>query len=324
MTNDVGHLFAYVLDGTGGGKRLDKKGLQSWSADLGVMWIHLDYSGADAIAWLNKKSRFDPIILEALIAEETRPRTFSHKKGLLAIFRGVNLNPGHDPEDMVSLRMWIEKDRIITLRRRRIMAVDDLRIALENGDGPKDPGGFLEMITDRLVERMSKVIGDVEDAADALEDEVLTAQTYQLRPKISSIRRTAIGLRRYLAPQRDAMNRLYNENLSWISEMNKMRLREIADRTTRFIEDLDNIRERATVTQEELNNHLSEKMNRTMYMLSIVTGIFLPLGLLTGLLGINVGGMPGVDSSYAFTIVCILLVVLAMGQIWFFKRQKLM
>ena len=103
-----------------------------------------------------------------------------------------------------------------------------------------------------------------------------------------------------------------------------MRLREISDSTTRYVEDLDAIRDRATVTQEELNGRMAEQMNRTMYVLSIVAGIFLPLGLLTGLLGINVGGIPGTENRWAFTIFCSLLLIIAVAQVWLFKRMKWM
>jgi len=106
--------------------------------------------------------------------------------------------------------------------------------------------------------------------------------------------------------------------------MVRMRLRETSDRTTRYVEDLDAIRDRAMVTQEELNNRLAEQMNKTMYVLSIVAGIFLPLGLLTGLLGINVGGIPGTENKWAFTIFCFILLGVAGVQVWLFKRKKWM
>ncbi|MBA3036344.1 MAG: zinc transporter ZntB, partial [Desulfobacterium sp.] len=123
---------------------------------------------------------------------------------------------------------------------------------------------------------------------------------------------------------RDVMAHLHNEKVDWLNDTERMRLREIADRTTRYVEDLDAIRDRATVTQEELNGRLAEQMNKTMYVLSIVAGIFLPLGLLTGLLGINVGGIPGTENHWAFAIFCGLLLIVAVMQIWLFKRKKWM
>lgn len=50
------------------------------------------------------------------------------------------------------------------------------------------------------------------------------------------------------------------------------------------------------VMQEELTEKLSEQMNKTMYILTVLAGIFLPITFVTGLLGINVGGIPGTDN----------------------------
>jgi zinc transporter len=243
---------------------------------------------------------------------------------MLLILRGVNLNPGAEPEDMISLRLWIDANRVVTLRHRRVMAIEDLNQAVQAGSGPVGPGEFLEDLSDRLVIRMGTIISDVDDSVDALEDEVLTAQSYELRQKIAEIRRAVISMRRYLAPQRDVITRLYSKKVDWLNEMERLHIREISDRTTRYVEDLDSIRDRATVTQEELNSRLAEQMNKTMYILSIVAGIFLPLGLLTGLLGINVGGIPGTESKWAFTLFYILLLGVAGVQVWLFKRKKWM
>ena len=101
-----------------------------------------------------------------------------------------------------------------------------------------------------------------------------------------------------------------------------MHLRELLERTARFVEDLDSARDRAAITQEELNNRLSEQMNKAMYVLSIVAAIFLPLSLLTGLLGINVGGIPGAENKWAFLLVTFLLVLIALMLISLFRRIK--
>lgn len=324
MNSHDGLLFAFALDGHGGGKKLDIVDVKKWQPGDGTLWIHLDYTGKVAQDWLLNDSGIDPVMLEALTAAETRPRILVHDGGMLVILRGVNLNPENDPEDMVSVRLWIDSKRIVTLRNRRAMVTDDLCRSLKSGEGPIGPGSFLEELADGLVVRMGTVIAEVDDSVDALEDEVLTEQSYGIRQKIANIRRTAIGMRRYLAPQRDVMSRLYNEKVDWLSDMDRMRLREIADRTTRYVEDLDAIRERATVTQEELNNRLAEQMNKTMYVLSIVAAIFMPLGLLTGLLGINVGGIPGTNNPWAFTIFCVILVLIATGQVWFFRKKRWM
>ena len=82
-------------------------------------------------------------------------------------------------------------------------------------------------------------------------------------------------------------------------------LREQANRITRYVEDLDLVRERALVVQEELLNRIAQEQNARMYLLSIVAAIFLPLSFLTGVFGMNVGGLPGVENKGAFLLVAI-------------------
>ena len=172
------------------------------------------------------------------------------------------------------------------------------------------------------MERMRHVIDDLEDAVADVEDQVLTSESHQLRTELAAMRRQAISLRRYLAPQREALSRLLTEKIAWLDESDRIRLREVYDQLTRHIEDLDEARDRAAVTQEQLINSLSEQMNNKMYILSIVAAIFLPLGFLTGLLGINVGGIPGADSKLGFTVFVLLLLGVVAFQIWLFKKKK--
>ena len=148
------------------------------------------------------------------------------------------------------------------------------------------------------------------------------ASPHHLRYDLAQLRKQTITLRRYLAPQREALNRLILEKFDWITDDYRMQLREISDRLIRHIEDIDAVRERAAVTQEELLSQISEQMNERMYVLSIVAAVFLPLGFFTGLMGINVGGMPGVEYEQAFWVVAALCVgvTLVLGIV--FRHKK--
>jgi zinc transporter len=319
---DEGLVSAIILNGKGGGRFGGWDEVRGWSRDKGVLWLHLNYMNEEILRWLREESGLDSMTIEALTAEETRPRSFSHGDNLAIVLRGVNLNPGADPDDMVSIRAWIEPSRIITVRHRRVMAIEDLRRALKEGKGPADSGEFLAQLCDCLSERMSTVLSEMDDAVDDLEDKIIEEESYRLRSIIGDIRRQAIRLRRYLAPQREVLLRLQTEKAQWLDEVSRARIREVADRVTRYVEDLDSARERAAVIRDELEGRLAEQMNKTMYVLSIVAAIFLPLGLLTGLLGINVGGIPGAENPLAFWEVCLLLVFVVTLQILLFWKMK--
>jgi len=317
-------IYGYVFGRSERAEAVKSRGVQEWQPGSGWLWVHLDRTSDQTTKWLHDSAHLDPLAIEALLAEEPRPRCVAIGDGLLIILRGVNLNVGADPEDMVSIRMWIDANRVISLRARKLMAASDLRDAIERGDAPASPGALLVEIAGLLIYRMGPVLDTLNDAVDEVEVSVLDSPSQELRSKLSRLRRQAISLRRFLAPQREVIARLQTERTRLLSDLNRSVLREVADRLTRYIEELDSARDRAAVTQEELGGRISDQMNKNMYLLSIVAGVFLPLGLLTGLLGINVGGIPGVDNPWAFWIVCAGLVALSGAAYMLFRRYNLL
>ena len=315
-------VYAYLLDGKGSGEALDWAKIDNWDPGQGLLWIHLDSIIDETRAWLENKSGLSQITIESLLDRETRPRNLVSDEGLLLILRGVNCNSGEDPEDMVAIRMLLSEQRIITIRYRRVMAIQDVTEAINANKGPCSAGDFLVLVAQRIADRMGDVVADLDENMDELEDSVLTAEIFALRSRLADLRRKGIGLRRYIAPQRDVLFRLMQERTSLLNDVDRAYLREVAERTARFVEDIDSARDRASITQEELNNKLSEQMNRAMYTLSIVAAIFLPLGLLTGLLGINVGGIPGAEYKWAFLLVVVILAAIAVGLIIWFRKIK--
>lgn len=282
----------------------------------------MDSTIKEAQSWLKEKSGLSALTCDSLLDRETRPRNTQTDDGLLVILRGVNCNPGAEPDDMVAIRMLFANQRIISMRFRIVRAVQDMRNNIEAGKGPCSAAEFLVMVAERIADRMGDVVSELDDNVGALEDSVLTADSHELRSQLADLRRTSISLRRYIAPQRDVLARLLIDRIGWLVDTNRAHLREVAERTARFVDDIDSARERATVTQEELNNRLSEQMNKAMYLLSIVAAIFLPLGLLTGLLGINVGGIPGAEFKWAFVVVTAILLLIGIGLILWFKKIK--
>jgi len=317
-----GLIHALRLDGQGAAKELDWEGVRQWQPEAGVLWLHLDYSDAHSQQWLAEESGLDELVAEALIAEDTRPRVTPIGDGLLISLRGANRNPGSEPEDMVALRLWIDGQRIITTRRRVLYSVRDLVEELHLGKGPVDCPDFLIELCDKLTSRVGDVVEQTEERMAELEEAVLDAESYDLRSQLSALRRQTIGLRKFLAPQREALLRLQLEKVSWLEERDRAHLREVGDHLIRNLEDLEAVRDRAVVTQEELVNRLSDQMNKRMYVLSIIAAIFLPLGFFTGLLGINVGGIPGAENPHAFALFIGILCVIVVLQLAAFRKLK--
>lgn len=287
-----------------------------------TIWQHLDLSEPDSYDWIHNRANLDAGIVHTLCADETRPRSLKGKDGVLVVLRGVNTNPGQDPEDMVSIRVWLEKNRILSVRRRRLIAVQDIVNELEKGEGPRTSGEFLTELVDKLADRIGDFVGRIDDRLSDTEDRLEELAPAELRGTLGSLRREIAVVRRYLAPQRDALDRLNHLQTTIFSERDYQRLRDESDRVSRYLEDLDLARERAVVLQEAFLAQIAQQQNNRMYMLSILSAIFLPLGFLTGLLGINVGGMPGADDDTAFWIFVAMLGVMVCFQFWILRKLK--
>jgi zinc transporter len=299
----AGLIHTLLLDGNGGCTEYPWGQVAEWEPGEGCLWLHFDFEEAETQAWLENESGLNDIAFNALVSPETRPRAVNRGDNLLLTLRGINLNPGSEPDDMVSLRIWTNGSRVISTRRRSLLSTQDVLEDLEAGNGPCNATELLVAWTDRIIWRMSETVENFDDQVAALEERVLSGEIAGIRLELARLRKQTISIRRYLAPQREAMNRLVNENLSWLDDMNRLRLREINDRLIRHIEDIDEVRERAAMAQEELLSRVSEQMNERTYLFTVVATIFLPLGFFTGLMGINVGGMPGVEDNHAFWIV---------------------
>ncbi|MDX4062577.1 zinc transporter ZntB [Aliarcobacter skirrowii] len=315
-------FLGFLIDKKGSASKLKYEELKSIDrTEDNILWVHFDYSQKEAKNWIQTQFK-DSIISDALLAGETRPRTTILGDSLLIALRGVNLEPNSKPENMISIRLYISNNMIITTSRRTLMSIEEIVEDLEKGIGIKSSSEFLVELTNRMIDRIDDVIDEIQDRTDYLEENIMDMKKQDFRTKILNVRRETIILKRYLTPQRDALIKLTSEKISWIDEYRKIEIRETNDQLMRHIEELDTIRDKVILIQEELTNRLSEDLNKKMYILSIISAIFLPLTFLTGLLGINVGGIPGANNENAFYIFITILLLVIFSQYMIFRKKK--
>jgi zinc transporter len=316
-----GFAFGFKIDASGEARPLPPS-INDGAGNYWV-WIALDPAGPGAHHWLHHQAKLDEHVVSALLAVDTRPRCLVGQEGALLILRGINADPNSQPTDLVSIRVWIEDNRVITVQHRKLATVEGLRAAYERGEGPKSSAELTVALADGMIERMRTVVNHFESEIDALEDESLTGALPDLRRRLSRVRHGIVPLRRYLAPQRDAFSRLMAANLPWLDDWWKSHLREIADEVSLHIDALDAVRESAHIVQDTLSDRISEQTNKMIVLLSIGAAAFLPLNLFVGLLGANVAGIPGAQSPVAFWGVVAILAVIILGELAIFRRLRL-
>lgn len=315
-------LYAFILNGTGGAIEPGVDAIREWSPEHGMLWLHFDTAEVGACGWLQTSSGLPEPAIETLLADETRPRTIVFDDGMLVVLRGVNSNPTEDPEDMVSVRIWIDGNRVISTRRRQLLSIVDLADALRVGRGPRTAGGLLAMLVERLAARIGSFVDTIETRIDEAEAEIEETRVATMRLRVAGLRRQIASVRRFLAPQRDALDRLTRQRVDYLNDADSQSLYQETDRITRHLEDLDLARERTILLKDDLTSQIAEQQNSRMYVLSIVAAIFLPLSFITGLLGMNVGGLPGVDDPRGFVVSVLAMVLAGIALIAVFRWKR--
>jgi zinc transporter len=271
-------------------------------------WWHYDLSEPELAGWL--ADVLPAIPAGALLQPETRPRCDRYQDGLILNLRGINMNAGQQADQMVSVRMWIDSNVIITVRVRKIFAIDEIRQMTVAQNAPPAPAAFIEALVSRLTARAQDEVMRICKLTEFYETD-LEDTTTPFPKELPITRRSMIKIKRYLDPQKLALEKLSAIDMALISKTDGLKLRELANRTTIAVEELDALQERLIAVQDEHDLAVARKQARHGYALSIVAAIFLPLGFLTGLFGVNVGGMPGIESPMAFSILWISMLALS-------------
>jgi zinc transporter len=270
------------------------------------VWVHLDGREEDTLKWLQDHGGMPITVIYALTAMETRPRSEAIDDGALVNLRGPTADDrsAKNGEDtLVSIRVWVEAGRAISVSFHPLKGIEKLVDQMKAGE-IKDPGDLVSHLAMMITKQVDPVIGELDDLVDQCELKLEPEHAFETRRKIAAARSDAIAYRRFVAPQRQALTQLAELDAAWLEDDDRLHLREAADRFARMAEDLEAVRERSALIHEQLTDLRSEQIEKRALLLSIVALIFLPLTFVTGLLGMNVEGIPFAHEPWAFGVVC--------------------
>jgi zinc transporter len=285
----------------------------------GFIWLHVDSLEEADLAALKGQGDIPDVAANALVATETRPRCDRIEDGALVNLRGPAEVETDDSDRLVSIRMWVRAGRVNSVSRRPLAAIKRVFSQMEAGK-ILDPGDLVAAFARAISKQLDPEIAALGDSLDDAETDLEPHQVYKLRTTIARIRSEAIAYRRFVAPDRDALLTLARLDFDWLAEEDRLHIREAADRFARMTEELEAVRERAALLHEQLTDMRGEQMEVRALILSIVALIFLPLTFITGLLGMNVAGIPYADHPLAFWAVVGFCVVIAVIISAYFAR----
>ncbi|MSU91978.1 zinc transporter ZntB [Rhodobacteraceae bacterium 2CG4] len=256
--------FAYALSGADRGRVLRES--HEIAAALEApepAWVHMRSDHPGTRDWIEANLGYLPQpVREALLAPETRPRALRYGDGVMVILRGVNTNPGAEPEDMVSIRIWVAEGQVVSLGKRQLASLRALSEEVAAGTGPERSGALLCRFMELLNQRIGSYLTDLDDEGDGLEERVLLGPEAALRARLTDMRGELVDLRRFLIPQREAASVLTRERIAVFRDEDRMRLAEVQDQLMRAVEEVESLRDRMVVVKDELASAISDRLNR--------------------------------------------------------------
>lgn len=316
----VGIGAVLVFDGLGGMKRHEAGDPPVIVPPEGFKLIVGNSKGPEFKLWL--RGELGEFNADLLTTPTSRARCTVMDDKALVMLRVVR--PGAAPHDVGRqfLSVWMEQGRVIIASELNILDFLSLTKLEQAAHAPISPADLIARLALRATDRLEPLIEMLGDRLDEVEETLITG-TERAQDNLEHLRRTLINFRRLVWPQRDALTTLEIEDLSFLSDRDRLRLRDAAMRTARIGDELQALSERAVLVHEEIIDDRAEQMNRTMLLLAAVTVVFSPLTLISGMLGMNVSGIPLAEYGGAFWLVCGALVALALGLVWWMHRSRL-
>lgn len=318
-------LSNYSFDSLGNSISVDLKNAAAKLNNKKLNWIHLDGSDKDSKVWVEENAKFlDNLIIDELFANETRPRIIEFNDGMLIILRSVNSleSKSKNYEDMSSIRIWLDENRIISVQKRNFMPVVNLMNSIEVGAKIKNSGDFLYVLLNEIMLLCGKAIINFDENLDKIEKRIEKNKLdNKLIDFLSTLRKQAAVFKRYMIPQKDVLSFLQTTEYQWIEPLAIRHFQENFNRTCHLIEEIDEIKERSKIIHEEIRDNFAQKNNVSTFKLSLIASVFLPLGVVASLFGMNVGGIPFFEHQSGFYIISYFMAVI-FGALYLILRNK--
>jgi zinc transporter len=310
--------FGYHIAEDGTAERMDP--VDALGSDAHLVWVHWPTTDEAAEAFFRDHGKLEDYVVDALTAFETRPRCEAFGHGALLNLRGRSEETLATSDPLASIRIWAVKGRVYSASRSPLVAVTEVEKLAQAGD-LHDPGDLITAFATAITSDLDPVVADLGDEVDACEEQLDVENVFELRRTVTRVRVQAIGFRRFLNPQRAALEKLAALPGDWLGDDDRLHLSAAADRAARMAEELDAIRERSALTHEALTDLRAEQLDTRSLVISIAAMVFLPLTFLTGLYGMNVKGLPYAEEPWAFDAIMGACALIAAGIVIYFVQR---
>lgn len=316
---EAGMVYAFAVKD---GKARAHRPLAGEGADFDFSWIHVNFATEPGRQWLLRHSGLPPQLASMMLDKNEDAGAQVFGSGCLIVLEDRQRDFDADGGEMAEIHVWLEPGRLITGRWKPLAATDRLRFRLQVGDAPPTASALFFDLLEEIVADLENFGRKVRRRFDALEDMVLDDAVEGIAGELGAIRREAIKLRRRAMPLRQLFTRLQNTLPAWVKDEEGERFDPLLARVERAIGDLQECVEQSRLLHDEFAARSAERSGRNLYILSVLSAVMLPLNLVTGLFGMNVAGLPGLENHAAFWWILTGMGAFTIVVMVWFKRKR--
>ena len=323
--DESGLICGYRIDGQGQMTELAWDDAEAALDDEdSLVWLHFNLADARARDRIETSRHIPPPGKAMLLGKDTHMRIEACAGGLAGLVGDLHHDDSGDGEDFGTLRLYLDNHCLVSARSRPLQSMSKLREEIGGGLKVERPvnilAHFLHHVTDTLGDLLLELTNNVDD----LEDDLLAGRLHCQVPELGRIRRIAVRLRRHMVPQQHALVSLLGRLPPWVGEDGARNLQAAIERLAALGHDLDLVQERARLLGDQLSGRLMEATNRNLYIISIVTAVFLPMTLVTGIFGMNLGGLPWQQHPLGFWFGMAIMVGLGGLTLWLLRKGRML
>ena len=324
-----GLICGYLFAPEAPGQPLDLAAALAWlaqhpapAAEGAFVWLHFNLADAAAEGWIRSQLGVVPAFFDALREGSRSTRIEDASDSLVAVVNDVAYEFAFDPSDIETLWIAVDPRLALSARIHPLRSIDRLREAVKQGLRFDSSVAFLNRLMQDQGDVLVRIVRDATLQIDKVEDGLLMGRLQHKRHELGKLRRVLVRLRRLLAPEPGALFRLLRMPPPWMRERDLEALRQATEEFTLILRDLSEVQERIKLLQEEIAAQMGEQTNRSLFTLTVVTVLALPINIVAGLLGMNVGGIPLAQEPHGFVIIVALIAAFTVLAGWLAFRKR--
>ncbi len=321
------HMFSYTPDRCEERALLPEEISPLALPENGVLWLDIwGLSDPDVVKAVGDRFGFHPLALEDVLNIPQRPKVDRYEDHLLIILREVSYPVGTE-----QMSLFLSDRLLVTFQERPGDPFEPIRDRLRKGLGRIRSLGadyLAYSLCDAIVDSIFPTLEKMGDEIESLEETVIAAPSPDTLRGIRAVKRQLLEIRRAIWPARDAMSELLRGDFPLIRPETRVFLRDCYDHTIQVMDMVETYREMAASLVDEYLSAVSNRMNETIKVLTMMATIFIPLSFIAGLYGMNFDfqaspfNMPELHWRYGYPVILFLMAATAGGLIWYFRKKK--